>query len=446
ILWILGAQPPRNTINQSITTTTTTAQSNDNVINTWPYQQAEYWIARGKFEEACGEITEAFHVYDEAAKVLPANSIIFQQALQEFTDRMARSGLHNEKNKPRILYSQADISNASEIKTRRHRLIAELEAVFGKQYRSTTTKTTITTITTNMVNTSYHLNPIYDMSPPMIIRCIQPEPEKTTTELTTEPTVQTLLPADTSSYTNSSQSRLEKKRLAQASDDGQLPTATLEALSLISDDSQSSDSDEEVSPEQTINIITVIDTTANQLLDKQESSNNGDQYDEGDEKSAIQSIQKTPEKTGTRRRPRTPEETSPNDRPSRRIRSMGHQAKSDDIDPIISTFTALTPIRASKIQQSEFGVNMVISPVRRSIRLLPKDIELAATTNEPADTAEPSPAPLTSKAADEQRLAQLLREQGFAYLPNKALSLSTAKVDVVPSPSASSTTAESSRQ
>jgi hypothetical protein len=66
----------------------------------------------------------------------------------------------------------------------------------------------------------------------------------------------------------------------------------------------------------------------------------------------------------------------------------------------------------------EYGVHTVISPVRRSTRLLPKDIEgitpILAETDSDA---------LTSKSNDEQRLAQLLHEQGFAYIPNKVNTL-----------------------
>jgi hypothetical protein len=84
MLWILGAQPLQ----------TNTVETKD--INTskhvWPYQQTEYWIARGKFEEACGEINEAFYVYEEAMSALPHSTDAFKHAHQEFTDRMARSG------------------------------------------------------------------------------------------------------------------------------------------------------------------------------------------------------------------------------------------------------------------------------------------------------------------------------------------------------------------
>ncbi|RKP23087.1 hypothetical protein SYNPS1DRAFT_24938 [Syncephalis pseudoplumigaleata] len=92
--------------------------------------------------------------------------------------------------------------------------------------------------------------------------------------------------------------------------------------------------------------------------------------------------------------------------------ARGDQAASNTL---VSTFTALTPVRAPKEQQSEFGVHTVISPVRRSTRLLPKDMEVVAAPI----VAETDADILASKQADEARLAQLLREQGFAYLPNK---------------------------
>jgi hypothetical protein len=41
----------------------------------WPYQSDTYWIMRAKFEEACGEMTAAYHVYQEAMSTFVMASI-----------------------------------------------------------------------------------------------------------------------------------------------------------------------------------------------------------------------------------------------------------------------------------------------------------------------------------------------------------------------------------
>jgi hypothetical protein len=190
----------------------------------------------------------------------------------------------------------------------------------------------------------------------MDICCVQPVAElsKVTTVIS--------ISNDPSNDTGSPQSREEKKRLAQASDDGELSSIALKALSLVPDEDNEDDDKTRSSVSETEQVaepandpsvtvsITTITSNGNTNGAKDEASR---ESDEENNAPTTDSVSKTPEKSSnTRRRPRTPEETSPNERPLRRIRSTGNRRKQKLSDILVSTFTALTPVRASKGQQS----------------------------------------------------------------------------------------------
>ncbi|KAI8053508.1 hypothetical protein BDF22DRAFT_478410 [Syncephalis plumigaleata] len=146
MLWILGARPVQINTNGS----------NDGHTSkyVWPYQQTDYWIARGKFEEACGEINEAFYVYEEAMSVLPHSTDDFKHAHQEFTDRMARSGFYMDKNKPRASYPASDTNKSISARQRRDQLRAQLELVFKMPLPSS--PSIISPMPNGMLNRQYH--------------------------------------------------------------------------------------------------------------------------------------------------------------------------------------------------------------------------------------------------------------------------------------------------
>jgi hypothetical protein len=72
-----------------------------------------------------------------------------------------------------------------------------------------------------------------------------------------------------------------------------------------------------------------------------------------------------------------------------------------------SNVTVLTPVKASRKTKMELGVDQVITPVRRSLRLFHEDDYTAGSETEKVPTRE--------------RVAKLLESHGYAYVPNKVL-------------------------
>jgi hypothetical protein len=72
-----------------------------------------------------------------------------------------------------------------------------------------------------------------------------------------------------------------------------------------------------------------------------------------------------------------------------------------------SSVTVLTPVKASRKTKMELGVEQVITPVRRSLRLFNQDDYVPGTQE------------ISTKAPTREKVAKLLENHGYAYVPNK---------------------------
>ncbi|RKP08519.1 hypothetical protein THASP1DRAFT_29674 [Thamnocephalis sphaerospora] len=331
----------------------------------WPCQTEVYWIVRGKLEESCGDFDAAFHTFKEALSVFAEPSDELQQAFQMFTSRASRCGY----NPPTF---QHDEQTNSMVQVQPVAL--EASASSDEALATAITATAPPTSDCSSDGESSRATP--RTSPPT----------NTHGTLTTSPTHQ--------------KHQRQKGEMADAVasiDEG------LDALVLYHDDAsngslhvpsqegcQDGTPDETAAPPAESGWQT--DDDGDVDMDDSDAEM-GDVEMSGHDQETSQSCAETP--LGEQDFQCTPH----------RIATMAapHSAP--------ASFTALTPVRASRAQQLDLGVNTVISPVRRSRRLLHQD-------DEDADGAPTK----DLGRGDEERLARLLGEQGFAFVPNKALS------------------------
>jgi hypothetical protein len=74
-----------------------------------------------------------------------------------------------------------------------------------------------------------------------------------------------------------------------------------------------------------------------------------------------------------------------------------------------SSVTVLTPVKASRKTKMELGVDQVITPVRRSLRLFNQEDYVAGTEGS------------STQAPTREKVAKLLENHGYAYVPNKVV-------------------------